>query len=92
MNLFNKGMGILSNGVSRKESYMILVPSPSLASGMSEYLIEKGFTVEAPERLSQSGRVLVDGSSKPKLQTAVQHFLRSTGDVMPPKVKIKKVG
>ncbi len=92
MNLFNKGMGILSNGTNRKESYMIFTSDPHLASEMSEYLVQKGFAVQAPEKLSLTGRVLIDGSAKPKLQTAVQHFLRSTGDAMPPQVKIKKVG
>jgi len=80
---------------SKDESFMVTTSDPQLASDLSEDLIEKGFDIQAPERLSQSGRVLVDGASKARIQSAVQQFLKGTGrmgEAIRPTVKIKKVG
>ena len=80
---------------SKSESFMVTTSDPQLASDLSEDLIEKGFDIQAPERLSESGRVLIDGSSKSQIQSAVQQYLRSTGrmgEAIRPTVKIKKVG
>lgn len=59
------------------ESFLINTASDPAASRLAHFLDQSGFIVQAPEDLSESARVLVDVTTKRKLNTAIREAIRN---------------
>ena len=60
-------------------SFLIYTASDPIACGLAEYLKEKKFILQAPEKLWETARVLVDNTNKKALSKALTKYLDQEG-------------
>lgn len=60
-----------------RDSFLIATGSDPAACGLAHYLEQEGFTIQAPEELCETARVLVDLTTKRSLNAAIKRAVRN---------------